>query len=65
MLPPIANLICAITNGWATFKPILVAVEADAQRMANNIPAPTHLNCLLITNDLLFLLKGSESSMDL
>ena len=44
MPPAIANLIWAITKGWATLRPILVAVDADAQRMANRIPEPIHLN---------------------
>ncbi|MEO6681207.1 MAG: hypothetical protein ABIN48_00135 [Ginsengibacter sp.] len=52
--PPIAKRICAITSGCATSRANLVAVEAEAQRMAKIIPAPTHLNCMLMANDLLF-----------
>jgi hypothetical protein len=48
MMPPMANLTCAITNGCATAKPILVAEEADAHRNANPTPAAIHLYCLLI-----------------
>jgi len=43
MIPAVANLTCAITKGCDTSSAILVAVDADAQRNANNIPAPTHL----------------------
>ena len=43
-----ANLTCAITNGCATFKPILVADAADAHRKANPTPAAIHLYCLLM-----------------
>jgi hypothetical protein len=33
----------AITKGWADNKPILVAVEADAHKMAKDIPATGHV----------------------
>ena len=33
----------AITKGCATARPILVAVEADAHRIANNVPAINQL----------------------
>lgn len=41
--PAIANLTCAITNGWDESKAILVAVDAEAHKKANRTPAPTHL----------------------
>jgi len=43
MIPATANLTWAITKGWETSRAILVAVEADAHRKANNIPATIHL----------------------
>jgi hypothetical protein len=43
MIPAVANLIWAITKGCEASSAILVAVDADAQRNANNTPAPIHL----------------------
>jgi hypothetical protein len=48
MVPATANLTCAITSGWEESKAILVAVDADAQRNANNTPAAIHLYSFLI-----------------
>jgi len=47
----IANLTSAITKGCASAKPILVAVDADAHSIANNIPADTHEYCLPTLKD--------------
>jgi hypothetical protein len=47
MAEAIAKRISAITIGCASNKPILVAVEAEAHRIANRIPALTHLRFLL------------------
>lgn len=33
------NRITARNSGWADIRPVLVAVEAEAQRIANRIPA--------------------------
>jgi hypothetical protein len=55
MADAIAKRISAITRGCASKRPILVAVEAEAHRMANKIPAPTQLTFLLT-----FHIKGSE-----
>ena len=42
-MPAVANLTCAMTKGCDTSRAILVAVDADAHKKANNIPAPIHL----------------------
>lgn len=49
------NLTWAITKGCATSNAILVAVAADAHKMANKIPAIAHFNCLLIIGCFSFL----------
>ena len=43
IIPAEANLTWAIIKGWDASSAILVAVDADAQRNANNTPAPIHL----------------------
>ncbi len=48
IMPATANLTWAITNGCETSKAILVAVDADAHKIANKTPAPIHLYCVLI-----------------
>lgn len=42
--PAMANLNWAITRGWADCRANLVAVEADAQKMAKSTPADIHLS---------------------
>jgi hypothetical protein len=42
MAAAMANLVTAITRGWADVNPILVAVEADAHNTAKLNPAPNH-----------------------
>ena len=49
------NLTTAIISGWATVSPILVAVDAEAQSMANKKPAASQANFVL-----LFIEKKSE-----
>lgn len=44
-MPPIKNLVTAITKGWADCSPILVAADADDHNMAKKIPAV--INCIL------------------
>lgn len=46
--PATANRTWAMTNGWEALRAILVAVEAEAHRSANKIPAPIHLYWFLI-----------------
>jgi hypothetical protein len=48
IIPATANLTCAITKGCEESNAILVAVDADAQRKANNTPAASHLYSFLI-----------------
>lgn len=48
IIPATANLTCAITKGCDESNAILVAVDADAQRKANNTPAAIHLYSFLI-----------------
>lgn len=48
IIPAMANLTCAITKGWEEYSAILVAVEADAHKKANNTPATIHLYWFLI-----------------
>jgi hypothetical protein len=40
--------ITAITKGWAENKAILVAVEADAHKMAKDNPATSHVYLLRV-----------------
>ena len=60
MNPATANLTCAITKGCATSNAILVAVEAEAHKMANKIPATAHFNCLLMVSCFLGLKKEAK-----
>jgi len=52
MAEAIAKRTTAITKGCATVRPILVAVEAEAQRAANNVPVSSQLICFDEENDI-------------
>jgi len=43
IMPPIKKRVTAITKGCADSSPILVAADADDQRMAKKIPAAVSL----------------------
>lgn len=43
MMAATPNLVTAITNGWASFKATLVAVEAEDHSIAKSKPISNHL----------------------